>query len=60
MKIRLDLEVDEPQVQKLIQTAYLTGWSREEPRKRWTEKEKKEAARYGLQSIIEREIGRTR
>ncbi len=50
--VRVTLEVTVRQLDKLTQVASQHGWMREEPRKRWTVSEQKEAARYAVEALV--------
>lgn len=52
MRVRLDIELTDEEVARLQRKAILHGYSRENPRKAWTDKEKKEAARYGIEALV--------
>ena len=49
--VRVYLELEES-LDYLVQKAILAGFMRENPRKAWTEAEKKEAAKYYLQALV--------
>lgn len=46
--MKLVIEIDEKTAQDLWNKATLHGFQRVEPKKRWTEKEKKEAIRWEI------------
>jgi hypothetical protein len=53
MKLRVDIEIDDNDVQKFIQLAYRSGWLREDPRRAWSVTEHKEAVRYGIEHLVQ-------
>lgn len=56
MKVRVDLELTEDELRALAGRAYGLGWMREEPRKRWTPSEYKEAARIVVSNLVSEEL----
>lgn len=56
MKLRITLDVDAHELDRLVSLAYGYGWLREEPRKSWTDRERKEAARHAIEAIISERI----
>jgi hypothetical protein len=55
-KLRITLEVDAHELDRLASLAYGYGWSREEPRKSWTDRERKEAARYAIEALVSERV----
>jgi hypothetical protein len=55
-KLRITLDVDAHELDRLAGLAYGYGWSREEPRKSWTDKERKEAARYAIEALVSERV----
>jgi hypothetical protein len=53
MKIRIEIELTDERLWALITASAIYGYRREEPRRRWSLKERGEAARYGAEAIIE-------
>lgn len=56
MKLRITLEVDAHELDRLVSLAYDYSWSREEPHKSWTDRERKEAARYAIEAIVSERV----
>jgi hypothetical protein len=56
MKLRITLDVDVHELDRLASLAYGYGWSREEPGKSWTDRESKEAARYAIEAIVSERV----
>jgi hypothetical protein len=50
MQLRID--ITEAELKALEHEAVMNGFKREEPRKAWTDKERKEAARWYLGRVI--------
>jgi hypothetical protein len=55
-KLRITLDVDAHELDRLASLAYGYGWSREEPRKSWTDRERKEAARYAIEALVSERV----
>lgn len=51
-RIRVDFTLSKNEMLLLAGDAYKFGFMREEPRKRWTNAEYKEAARWAIEGII--------
>jgi hypothetical protein len=54
--LRLSLDVNGRTLELLVRAAFREGWLREEPRRRWTERERKEAARWYLNRVLQTRI----
>lgn len=52
--VRLIVELEE-ELEYLVGQAIIAGYARVEPRKAWTDAERKEAARYYLQSLVKKD-----
>jgi hypothetical protein len=55
-KLRITLDVDAHELDRLASLAYGYGWLREEPRKSWTDRERKEAARYAIEALVSERV----
>jgi hypothetical protein len=55
-RLRITLDVDARELDRLVSLAYGYGWSREEPRKSWTDRERKEAARYAIEALVSERV----
>ena len=55
MKVRLDLDLTDAQVNDLMRTAIMVGFARVEPKKAWRVSEKKEAIRLAIETLIYKE-----
>jgi hypothetical protein len=56
MIVRVDIEITNSEGLSLAGTAYRFGYQREEPRKRWSSQELKEATRYAVQGLVKEEL----
>ena len=57
--VRIDLDLSgltEDRLQKIILTAYLFGYMREDPTKAWSEKEYRECVRFVVTELFRRKI----
>ncbi len=57
MTVRLMLELEEP-LEELVGLAIKHGFMREEPKRAWTDAERKEAVRYYIKRLIDKDKGR--
>lgn len=53
MSVGLTIAVTSAQINTWIQIAYSMGYKRDEPRKSWTRRERKEALRFAMTRAIE-------
>lgn len=51
-RLRVDLQVTDDQFDGLVQFALMHGFKREEPRKAWTNRERREAAVWAVRRTI--------
>ena len=58
MKIRIDLEIPDAEIEKLVHLAIVYGYKRIDPQRAWRYLEKLEAARYGASRLIQQEMER--
>lgn len=56
MRVQVVIEVTEAEAVRLADEAYRHGWMREEPRKRWSERELKEALRFAVPHIVREKL----
>jgi hypothetical protein len=56
MKLRITLDVDAHELDRLVSLAYSYGWSRFSPHKSWTDRERKEAARYTIEALVSERV----
>lgn len=52
MKVRAEIDFSPSELDRIAFEASRFGWMRENPRKPWTDKERKEAARYAIERIV--------
>lgn len=52
MKLRVDIILSQGECERLVQLAYTNGYLRKEPKKRWNDKERREAIRYYIEKIV--------
>jgi hypothetical protein len=57
LSVRLDFQLSNAEALKLAGVAYSYGYMREEPRKPWSSKELKEAARYAAEAMVRERLG---
>jgi hypothetical protein len=50
--MRIQVEVTNAELDRLVGYAIIHGFVRVEPRKRWTDRERREAARYAMEKLI--------
>ena len=60
MNVQVKLEeLTKDEIQDLVSFANSAGWKRENPRKKWTEPEQKEAIRYAVRKLVHDHLDRT-
>jgi hypothetical protein len=55
-RLRITLDVDANELDRLADLACSYGWSRFAPHRSWTDKERKEAARYAIEALVSERI----
>jgi ribulose kinase len=56
MKVQVVIELSHDEAVQLAGEAYRHGWQREKPRKRWNERELKEALRSAVPHIVREKL----
>jgi len=57
-RLRLDMPFTDEQVEELVRLAIMHGYTRVEPRRRWTDRERREAARYAMERAVSEAVSR--
>ena len=52
MKVRIDLDLTQGEIDRLSHLAIIRGWLRENERGRWKTTDTKEAVRYAIERLI--------
>jgi hypothetical protein len=52
MRLRIDFDIPDGEVDSFVHRAVMSGFKREEPRKAWTQAERKEATRWAIARIV--------